>query len=598
MKLGMSASRPQHDTPWHRPGRLRYARMRLRGIIKPPFEVYRPADGSVVVENNQPVATRDGTILRVNVYRPPGGGRVPVIMCAHPYGKDRLPGQKRGGRWKVSFQYRILRQTGTVRFSSLTTWEAPDPAWWAGHGYAVVNCDLRGAGASDGTGSLLSDQEGEDIHDLVEWAGAQAWSTGSVGLLGVSYLALSQWKAAATRPPALKAIVPWEGFSNVYRGLLRPGGVLEDGFLKLWDLGLRRTRQAYSLKTESERRPLLDDWWRSLDPDLPEIVVPALICGSFSDNNLHSRGSIAGFEQISSANKHLYTHRGGKWATFYSDEAKTAQLRFLERHLKGADTRPLARVRLEVRETRNRVAEVRDENEWPLARTRWTPRYLAGDGLSDAPPAASGTLSFEVRRGGARFGWTLTEDTELTGPMALRLYVEAYGADDLDLVAGVEKWRGRSYIGFEGSYGYGRDRVATGWQNVALRELDDKRSRPFEPVPACTERKPLRPGEVVPVDIALGPSSTLFRAGDQLRLVIAGRWLAPRNPLTGQFPANYRTSKRGTAVLHWGPTRPAHLLLPVIPAVSGAAGLSRWSGTPGPRAGRPPPRCGTAARRR
>lgn len=561
----MTASHAAHDKPWRRPGRAHYARMRIRGMIKPPFAVYQPEEGVVIIENNQPVVTRDDTTLRVNVYRPPGAGRVPVIMCTHPYGKDRLPHMKKGGRWKVSFQYRILRQTGPVCFSSLTTWEAPDPAWWVKQGYAVVNCDLRGAGTSDGVGSLMSDQEGEDIHDLVEWAGAQPWSTGSVGLLGVSYLALSQWKAAVTHPPALKAIAPWEGFSNAYRGLLRPGGVLEDGFLKLWDLGMKKTRQAYSFKTESEHRPLVDDWWRSLNPDLAKIEVPALICGSFSDNNLHSRGSIAGFEQISSAEKHLYTHRGGKWATFYSDEAKAAQLQFFDRHLKGKDTPALPRVRLEVRDRRDHIAEVRDESEWPLARTQWTPRYLTSEGLADAPEPANGSLSFDVRRGGARFGWTVTEDTELTGPMALRLYVEARGADDLDLVVGVEKWRGGRYIGFEGSYGYGRDRVTTGWQNVALRELDEKESRPFEPVPACIERKPLKPGEVVPVNVALGSSSTLFRASDQLRLVIAGRWLSPRNPITGQFPANYRTSKHGTAVIHWGPDRPAHLLLPVIP---------------------------------
>lgn len=561
----MRGDQVSDDKPWRRPGRARYARRRLRGLIKPPFEVYRPEEGSVVTEHDQEVVTRDGTILRVNVYRPPGVDRVPVLMCTHPYGKDDLPRQKRGGRWKASFQYRILRQTGPVRFSSLTTWEAPDPAWWVAQGYAVVNCDLRGAGTSDGVGSLLSDQEGEDVHDLVQWAGAQPWSTGAVGLLGVSYLALSQWKAAATQPSSLKAIVPWEGFSNAYRGLLRPGGVREDGFLRVWNLGLKKTRQSYSLLDESKQRPLVDDFWRSLDPDLGKVEVPALVCGSFSDNNLHSRGSFAGFEQISSTEKHLYTHRGGKWATFYSEPARRTQLQFLDRHLRGSDVPALPRVRLEVRDRRDHVVEVRDEESWPLARTRWTPRYLAIEGLVADVPSASGEWSFPLRRSGVRFGWTTGEDVELSGPMALRLYVSLAGAPDADLVVGVEKWRGNEYVPFEGSYGYGRDRVATGWQNISLRELDEERSRPFEPVPACLRRTPVREGEIVPVDIALGHSSTLFRAGDQLRLVIAGRWLSPRNPLFGQFPANYRTAKQGRCTLHWGPDHPAHVLLPVIP---------------------------------
>lgn len=561
----MNSDAASHDKPWKRPGRLAYARLRLQGIVRPLFEVYRADERTVVSEKDQEVATRDGTILRVNVYRPKDVERVPVILSAHPYGKDHLPRQKKGDRWKVSFQYRIMRQTGPVRFSSLTSWEAPDPAWWVDQGYGVVNCDLRGAGTSDGVGSLMSDQEGEDIHDLVEWAAAQPWSTGSVGLLGVSYLALSQWKAAATQPPSLKAMAPWEGFSNVYRCLLRPGGVLETGFLKLWNQGVKKTRQSYSLLEESQRRPFFDDWWRSLNPDLAKIDVPALICGSFSDNNLHSRGSIAGFEQISSTEKHLYTHRSGKWATFYSEPARKAQLHFFDRHLRGKDAPMLPRVRLEVRDERDHIVEVRDEAAWPLERTEWTPRYLTADGLADRPTSVAGTRAFPVRDGGLRFGWTVDDDVELTGPMALHLFVELRGTDDADLIVGVEKWRGREFIPFEGSYGWGRDRVATGWQSISMRALDKGQSRSFAPVPTCTEREPVEGGQIVPVDIALGPSSTLFHAGEQLRLVVAGRWLSPRNPITGQFPASYRTVKRGTCVLHWGPDHPAHLLLPVVP---------------------------------
>ncbi|MEV7173997.1 CocE/NonD family hydrolase [Streptomyces sp. NPDC093224] len=559
-----------HDRPWVRPGRGRYALVRLAGMLRPDVSVYRPEPGRVLVERDRAVVVRDGTVLRVNVHRPPDGVPAPVILFAHPYGKDDLPEFTASGRPKLSFRYRVMRQTGPLVFSSLTTWEGPDPVWWVGQGYAVVNCDLRGAGTSDGVGALLSAQEGEDVHDLIEWAAAQPWSSGAVGMLGVSYLALTQWRAASTRPPSLRAIAPWEGFTNAYRGLARPGGVEENGFLRLWDLGLKKVRQAYSFRRETARRPVIDSWYRSLDPDLSAIEVPALVCGSFSDNNLHSRGSFAGFEGILSPERHLYTHRGGKWAVFYDQDARAVQLRFFERHLKGREVPALPRVRLEVRDRGDHVVEVREEGAWPLERTRWTPAYLTARGLAADPAAAAGSLSFDVRRGGARFGWTVAEDTELTGPMALRLYVEVHGTDDMDLVVGVEKWSGGLFVPFEGSYGYGRDRVATGWQNLALRAPDVDLSRPFEPVPACLVREPVAAGEVVPVDIALGASSTLFRAGEQLRLVVAGRWLSPRNPLTGQFPASYRTRSRGRCTLHWGPERPARLLLPVVPAEPGA----------------------------
>ena len=552
------------DRPWHRPGAARYAVRRLPGLLRPPARVHEPPAGTLSVLRDLPVVVRDGATLRVNVFLPAGGGLVPVLLSAHPYGKDNLPRRRRRG-YRVSFQYRVLRQPSTVRFSSLTGWEAPDPAWWTAQGYAVVNCDLRGAGTSEGSAGLLSDQEGEDVHDLIEWAAAQPWSSGAVGLLGVSYLAISQWKAAALRPPSLKAICPWEGFTDAYRDLMRPGGIREDGFMRIWSQVLRRVRQRYRLVDEQRRRPLRDAWWRGLVPALEQITVPALICGSFSDNNLHSRGSFRGWEGVSSSDRFLYTHRGGKWATFYAPEARAAQLRFFDRYLRGRDVPAPPPVRLEVRERRDLVAGVREEERWPLDRTEWRPLYLTAAGLATAPSSAGGQITFGMRSRGACWEWTLPADTELTGPMALRLWVEARDADDVDLYVGVEKWRGRRYVPFEGSYGFGRDRVTTGWLKASLRALDEQRSRPFDPVPTFDHRQPLAPGEVAPVDIALGPSATRFRAGETLRLVVAGRWLWPRNPFTGQFPTAYQRGPSGRCTLHWGPDRQARLLIPVIP---------------------------------
>jgi uncharacterized protein len=552
------------DRPWHRPGAVGYGLRRLPGLLRPPVSVHEPPAGTLQVLRDLPVVVRDGTTLRVNVVLPAGGGRFPVLMSAHPYGKDNLP-RRRGRGWRVSVQYRMLRQTGPVRFSSLTGWEAPDPAWWAAQGYAVVNCDLRGAGASQGEASLLSGQEGEDVYDLIEWAAGQPWSTGAVGMLGVSYLAISQWKAAALHPPGLKAICPWEGFTDAYLDLAYPGGIRETGFNRLWSLALRGVRQRYRLTEQQRRHPLRDQWWRALVPDMEKITVPALICGSFSDNNLHSRGSFRGLEHVSSPEKFLHTHRSGKWATFYSPEARAAQLEFFDRYLRGRDAGTLPRVRLEVRESRDVIASVRQEDSWPLERTEWTPLYLTATGLATTPPAAAGQITFATRSQGACWEWAITADTEITGPMALRLWVEAHGTCDIDLYAGAEKWRGHTHVPFEGSYGFGRDRITTGWLKASLRSLDQQASRPFDPVPACTNRQPLAPAQIVQADIALGSSATLFKAGETLRLVVAGRWLWPRNPLTGQFPAAYQKGPKGRCTLHWGPQHQARLLLPIIP---------------------------------
>jgi hypothetical protein len=95
-----------------------------------------------------------------------------------------------------------------VTHSAWTGWEAPDPAYWVQRGYVVINADLRGWGKSDGVAEIFAEQEGPDGHDLIEWAAVQPWSNGRIGMSGVSYLAMTQWAAAATRPPHLAAICP------------------------------------------------------------------------------------------------------------------------------------------------------------------------------------------------------------------------------------------------------------------------------------------------------------------------------------------------------------------------------------------------------
>jgi putative CocE/NonD family hydrolase len=174
-------------------------------------------------------------------------------------------------------------------------------------------------------------------------------------------------------------------------------------------------------------------------------------------------------------------------------------------------------------------------------------------------------VTFHTRRRAAAFSLPVTEDLELTGPMSLTLWVSVDGADDVGVFVGVEKWTGTQWVSFEGSYGFGRDRVTTGWQRASLRELDPDLSTINQPVHTFTRPQPLAPNEVVPVEVALGPSATAFRAGDHIRLLVAGRPLSPRNPLYGAFPASYASTAPARCSLHWGPDRPARLRVPAIP---------------------------------
>jgi len=97
---------------------------------------------------------------------------------------------------------------------------------WAPHGYAVVKVDSRGSGKSPGKLDVNSPAEFRDFHDAIEWAAVQPWSSGKVGLLGISYYAAGQWMIAAERPPHLAAILPWQGTYDFYRDRTRQGGIL------------------------------------------------------------------------------------------------------------------------------------------------------------------------------------------------------------------------------------------------------------------------------------------------------------------------------------------------------------------------------------
>ena len=139
---------------------IRYAVERLFRTAFPKLTVTAPAPG-ILVDRDVAVPMRDGTTLRANVFRPARGGRFPVVMCAHPYGKDGMPKRTPFGYLPLA-RYRFMRQPERVAFSAYTTWEAPDPSYWVPRGYVMVNLDLRGFGTSEGEATLLSDQEAAD----------------------------------------------------------------------------------------------------------------------------------------------------------------------------------------------------------------------------------------------------------------------------------------------------------------------------------------------------------------------------------------------------------------------------------------------------
>ncbi len=188
--------------------------------IAPPF---RPLPVDIVLEKDVAVPLRDGVTIYIDVLRPAGAEKVPVIVAWSPYGKGQGTSASVMGVFGL-----VGLDNGIV--SGLEKFEGPDPAYWCAQGYAICNPDTRGVASSEGDSVLWDRQEGRDCHDLIEWLAVQEWCTGKVAMSGTSYLAVSQWFTAAEQPPHLAAINPWEGVSDVYRDLVMRGGMPDTGF--------------------------------------------------------------------------------------------------------------------------------------------------------------------------------------------------------------------------------------------------------------------------------------------------------------------------------------------------------------------------------
>jgi putative CocE/NonD family hydrolase len=184
---------------------------------------------SMIHERNIPVPMRDGVRLFANLFRPPADGASAVMLSVTPYGKDKLPD------WLGEFFMRLSGvKFGKLNRSQFTGFESPDPAHWVENGYSVVQADVRGMHKSEGRAGVLRPLDAQDYYDLIEWVASQPWCTGRVALMGVSYLAMSQWRVAALKPPHLSAIVPWEGVTDLYREFSFHGGIPETSFVPLW----------------------------------------------------------------------------------------------------------------------------------------------------------------------------------------------------------------------------------------------------------------------------------------------------------------------------------------------------------------------------
>jgi uncharacterized protein len=524
-----------------------------RFTFSPPFNPHTyVAEDGIICEQDTAVPMRDGTIIYADIFRPINQINVPAIISWSYFGKR--PGDAEA-EWQT-----MGVPPGTI--SRMTKFESPDPGFWCRNGYAVANVDPRGIGHSQGDTNFFGTQDARDGYDFIEWLAQQHWCNGKIGMFGNSGVAMPQWRIAAEQPPHLACIAPWEGTGDIYRESFFEGGF--PGMFGSW-IVTTLAGQGYidDIVAMMEKTPFMNGYWEDKIPKWEKIRIPVYTTGCW--NHFHLRGSTDGFRRIRSPKKWIRIHREFEWPDTYSNAGLQDLKLFFDRYLKdirnGWELTP--RVRLEIMDAYEYDYQVnRPEKEFPLARTQYKKLYLdaAKGSMSFDPGAKESKISYEAEKGKANFIIKFKEDTEITGYMKLRLWVEADGNDDMDMFIYVRKldesgkWLPVSVLGEPHPGAWGKMRASR-------RELDEKLSTDFQPVQAHRRELKLKPGEIVPVDIEIWPYSMMWHKGQQMEVVIAGRYIRE-----GWFePLIWLTNNKGNHVLHTGGKFDSYLQVPVIP---------------------------------
>ncbi|MFR9727665.1 CocE/NonD family hydrolase [Saccharopolyspora sp. MS10] len=499
------------------------------------------------IDRDVVVPARDGVPLVLDVFRPDGDRPAPVIAAMSPYGKDV--------HWPERYPLYDLVDQGEHM-----VWETPNPEWWTERGFAVVRADARGTGGSGGRFDVFGRADAEDFFDVVEWCGTRPWSTGKVATSGISWYAMMGWRVAALRPPHLAAIVAWEGCTDFYRDWGRQGGIYANATEGWWRRQIIPQLNGgghADMPAELSSRELVDDWYRERTVDLSQVRVPVLSAGNWGSIHLHLRGNVEGWLGAASEHKWLVVHVGSHIDPYYADWAKELQLRFLRRFLRDDETAMdgVAPVRLAIR--RGREVEWRDEQDWPLPRTRWSRLYLGAGELGWERPAAGSTPH------PADFEFTATERLEITGPLALRLWVSST-AEDVDVLVRLEQYdaNGARIPGIGPGGAETPVPMAVGWLRASHRELDPDRTLPHRPWHRHEEPSPLEAGVPALLEVELWPTSLTLEPGHRLRLGVRSED-DDLGDLAHDDPADRR--RGGDSVLHFGGDHASHLFVPVIP---------------------------------
>lgn len=536
------------------------------------------------------IPMRDGVRLAADLYLPRTPDRVPAVLVRTPYSRKTA-------------------STAGYRY-------------FAAHGYAVVLQDVRGRYASGGVFGSTT-QEGPDGNDSLNWIARQPWSDGHVAMVGSSYLGIVQWWAAIQSNPHLSAISPMCSGDDEYRDRwYSTGGALQIGHRLLWlaenltpPSHVRPLFESYiahvPLRTadvvaagtvlpswrNALAHPSYDDFWKSLSirEKLNRVSVPVLSLGGWFDE--YAESDLDAFARLAKRQHPVETwigpwsHNPG-WKFSTRDFGPQAFLPIRQKQAEWFDRwlKPPA----EVAEPAAPLLHLfvmgpnvwREEHEWPLARTRYTPVYLTssghanslqGDGALQWRPEREGksdTFTYDPKSpvpttGGAiccepgvlppgpldqsqverrpdvlvYTSGALREDLEVTGPVRVVLYVSS-SANDTDFTAKLVDVEpdGRPLLVTDGIQ---RMRYRLSLEASTLM----KRNAAYE------------------VTVDAGVTSYVFAAGHRLRLEISSsnfpRFDRSLNTARPNADEN-KTSKARQTIFH-ATGYPSAVILPVIP---------------------------------
>jgi predicted acyl esterase len=476
----------------------------------------------VLMDENVFITMRDGIKIAVDIHRPDAPGRFPALFSMSPYGKEkqRYPESVVGVFTKV---------------------EAGNTRYFVSKGYVHVIADSRGSSPSEGQWNLLDKEEQQDGFELIEWIAKQPWCDGQVAMIGESYYAVIQYLVAATQPPSLKTIVPYDGFSDLYRDVVYQGGIYNAGFLGYWFPSVYESclpqNESQSPKWLPPKSACLETvlsntdgpyyWERSSCTKFDKIKIPIYHMAA-AGHYAHYRGQLDAYQSINSPKK-LLVGPAPPFEMFYHPALCKQILRWLDYWLKGIDTGIMEEPPITIYLTG--ASKWRYEYDYPLERTQWTKLYLRqgengtassppyGD-LSNEKPDAEDPETYDFPESQRKVAADapvlafstppLAKDMEIVGPACLVLYASST-ADDMNWVVKIDD------IAPDNSFKV----VTKGWLKAAYREVDEAKSSPGRPFHPHEKPKPIEKNKIYKYEIELWPIFRTFKAGHRLRLRIA-----------------------------------------------------------------------------